>query len=59
MAAHFLRLGLLLYCGYTYLSYAFSPYNDVYLAYVAIIGLSVFGLLDGLFRVDPCDGSLG
>lgn len=52
MAAHFLRLGLLLYYGYTYLIYAFSPYNDVYLAYVAIIGLSVFGLLDGLFRVD-------
>lgn len=52
LAAHFLRLGLLLYYGYTYVVYAFSPYNDVYLGYVAIVGLSLFGLLDGLFRVD-------
>lgn len=52
MAAHFVRLGLLLYYAYTYVIYAFAPYNDMYLAYVALIGLSVLGLLDGMFRID-------
>ncbi len=52
LAGHLLSLGLLLYYGYSYLIYAVSPYNDAFLLYVGILGLSVFGLLDGLLRLD-------
>ena len=49
---HLLWLGLVLYYAYSYLIYAFSPYNDVFLPYVMLIGMSVYALLDGLFRLD-------
>lgn len=50
--AHLAWLGLLLYYAYTYVMYAFAPFTDVFLAYVAIMGLSSYGLLDGLLRLD-------
>lgn len=50
--AHVLWLGLLLYFAYTYLTYAFTPFTPAFLGHVAIIGLSSYGLLDGLLRVD-------
>lgn len=50
--AHLGWLGLLFYYAYTYVMYAFSPFTDVFLAYVAIIGMSSHGLLDGLLRLD-------
>ena len=49
---HLLWLGLVLYYAYTYVIYAFSPYNDVFLAYVILIGMTGYALLDGLFRLD-------
>lgn len=49
---HLLWLGLMLYYAYSYLIYAFSPYNDVFLLYVVLMGISVYALLDGLFRLD-------
>ncbi len=49
---HLPWLGLMLYYAYTYVIYAFSPYNDVFLLYVALIGMSGYALLDGLFRLD-------
>lgn len=52
LADHLVGLGLLLYYAYSYLIYAVAPYNDAFLLYVAVLGLSVFGLLDGLFRLD-------
>lgn len=52
LASHLVRLGLLLYYAYSYLIYAVAPYNDAFLVYVGILGLSVFGLLDGIFRMD-------
>lgn len=53
LRAHVLWLGLLLYIAYTYASYAFGvPFNDVFLLYVAALGLSSYGLLDGLLRLD-------
>jgi hypothetical protein len=48
---HLIWLGLALYYGYSYVMYAFSPYNDAFLVYVAIISMSGFGMLDGLFRI--------
>lgn len=52
LKAHLMWLGLVLYYAYTYVMYAFAPYNDAFLAYVAIMGLSSYGLLDGLLRID-------
>jgi hypothetical protein len=52
LLAHLLWLGILLYLGYSYVTYAFSiPFNDAFLGYVAVLGLSSF-VLDGLLRVD-------
>lgn len=50
--AHVLWSGLVLYYAYTYLMYAFSPFTPAFLAYVAIIGMSTYALLDGVLRVD-------
>jgi hypothetical protein len=50
--AHLLWLGLTFYYLYTYVMYAFSPFTDVFLTYVAIMGLAGYGLLDGLVRLD-------
>jgi hypothetical protein len=49
---HLLWLGLMLYYAYSYIIYAFSPYNDMFLLYVALIGMSFYALLDGLFRLE-------
>ena len=51
--AHLVWLGLMLYYVYSYLMYALAtPYNDAFVAYLAVLGLSGFGLLNGLCRVD-------
>lgn len=53
LAAHLLWLGLMLYYVYSYLMYALAtPYNDAFLAYLAALALSGYGLLDGLVRLD-------
>lgn len=52
LLAHLLWLGLLLYYAYSYLMYAFAPYSDAFLLYLAAIGMSSYALLDGLFRLD-------
>jgi hypothetical protein len=39
--------------AYTYLMYVVAPYNDALLLYTAAIGLATYGLLNGLFRLDP------
>lgn len=51
LRAHLVWTGLLLYYAYSYLMYAFAPFTDVFLLYVAAIGLSSYGLLDGLVRL--------
>jgi hypothetical protein len=53
LRAHLLWVGLMLYYVYSYLMYALAtPYNDAFLAYLAALGLSGFGLLSGLARID-------
>jgi hypothetical protein len=53
LRTHLLWVGLMLYYFYSYLMYALAtPYNDAFLAYLAALALSGFGLLDGLIRVD-------
>jgi hypothetical protein len=53
LRGHLLWLGLMLYYTYSYLMYALAtPYNDAFLAYLAALALSGYGLLDGLVRVD-------
>jgi hypothetical protein len=49
--AHVLWLAVCLYLAYTYLMYVVAPFNDVFLLYVAGIGLAGFGLLNGLVRI--------
>jgi hypothetical protein len=49
--AHVLWLAVCLYLAYTYLMYVVAPFNDVFLLYVAGIGLAGFGLLNGLARI--------
>lgn len=49
---HLLWLGLLMYYAYSYVMYAVSPFNDVFLLYVAVIGMAGYGLIDGLLRLD-------
>ncbi len=53
LRAHLLWLGLMLYYLYSYLMYALAtPYNDAFLAYLAALALSGYGLLNGLVRID-------
>jgi hypothetical protein len=53
LRAYLLWVGLMLYYVYSYLMYALAtPYNDAFLAYVAALALSGYGLLNGLVRVD-------
>jgi len=48
-----LTLGVLGYCAYCYAMYAFStPHNRLFLVYVAILGLSVIGLVAGAASID-------
>jgi len=45
--------GVLFWLAYAYAHLALgTPYNDVFLVYVAVLGLAGFGTLDGLLRVD-------
>lgn len=52
LGGHMVWLAVCLYAAYTYLMYVVVPFNDMFLVYVAAIGLSGFGLLNGLFRID-------
>jgi hypothetical protein len=52
LRAHVVWLAVLLYVAYSYLMYVVAPFNDVFLLYVAAIGLSSYGLFNGLVRVD-------
>lgn len=52
LAGHIVWLAVTLYVPYTYLMYVVAPYNDALLLYIAAFGMSVFGLLNGLFRLD-------
>ncbi|HEU4491851.1 MAG TPA: hypothetical protein VFR74_13365 [Jiangellales bacterium] len=50
---HLLWLGLVMWLAYCYAHLSFgSPFNVMFLAYVALLGLAGFGLLDGLVRLD-------
>jgi hypothetical protein len=50
--AHVVWLALLMYYAYSYVMYVVAPYNDVFLGYVAVIGLATYGLFNGLVRLD-------
>lgn len=51
--AHVVWVGVLFWLTYAYAHLALgTPYNDVFLVYVAVLGLAGFGTLDGLLRVD-------
>ena len=52
LRAHLVWLALLLYYAYSYLMYVVAPFNDVFLLYVAVIGLSTYALFNGLVRLD-------
>jgi hypothetical protein len=51
LRAHLLWAGLLLYYAYSYVMYAFAPFADAFLLYVAAMGVASFGLLDGVLRL--------
>ena len=52
LAGHLVWLAVCLYVPYTYLMYVVAPYNDALLVYIAAIGLGLYLLVDGLFRLD-------
>lgn len=52
LRAHIVWLALLFYVAYTYLMYVVTPFNDMFLVYVAAIGLAAYGVLNGLLRID-------
>ncbi|HEX6328794.1 MAG TPA: hypothetical protein VFZ72_19660 [Jiangellaceae bacterium] len=52
LRAHIVWLALLFYIAYTYLMYVVTPFNEVFLLYVAAIGLASYGVLNGLMRID-------
>lgn len=52
LRAHIVWLAVLLYVAYSYLMYVVAPFNDMFLLYVAAIGLASYGLLNGLMRLD-------
>jgi hypothetical protein len=53
LRGHLLWLGLVMWLAYCYAHLSFgSPFNVMFLAYVALFGLAGFGLLDGLVRLD-------
>jgi hypothetical protein len=58
LRAHIVWLALLFYIAYTYLMYVVTPFNDVFLLYVAAIGLASYGLLNGLVRIDVAVASV-
>ncbi|SEP03567.1 hypothetical protein SAMN04487948_111100 [Halogranum amylolyticum] len=49
-------LGVTGYLLYTYASYALlTAFNELYLVYVALFGLTLFTLIGGVVRIDPTD----
>ncbi len=49
-------LGVTGYLLYTYASYAFlTAFNELYLVYVALFGLTLFTLVGGVARIDPTE----
>ena len=47
-------LGVTSYLLYTYASYAFmTAFNELYLVYVALLGLTLYTFVGGLVRLDP------
>ncbi|WP_458208728.1 hypothetical protein [Haladaptatus sp. NG-SE-30] len=49
-------LGVTGYLLYTYASYALlTAFNELYLVYVALFGLTLFTLIGGIARIDPID----
>lgn len=52
LAAHLVWLGLLLYYAYSFVIYAFAPFNDAFLGYTLIIAMSGYGFLNGLVRLE-------
>lgn len=53
LRAHLLWTGLMAWLAYSYAHLAIgTPFNPVFLAYVALLALSGFAVLDGLLRVD-------
>ena len=49
-------LGVTGYLLYTYASYAFlTAFNELYLVYVVLFGLTLFTLIGGVARIDPTD----
>jgi hypothetical protein len=52
LRTHILSLGLYLYYAYSYVMYAFAPFNDAFLLYITVIGMSSYALLNGLVRLD-------
>ena len=52
LCAHIVWVALLFYVAYTYLMYVVTPFNDMFLGYVAAIGLAAYGVLNGLLRID-------
>ncbi|MDZ5811932.1 hypothetical protein U4E84_11325 [Halorubrum sp. AD140] len=54
LRGHVVWLGITGYLLYTYASYAFlTAFNELYLVYVALFGLTLFTLLGGVVRIDP------
>ncbi len=52
LRAHLVWCGLMMYVAYSYAVYAFGiPYNDVFLLYVAALGMAAFGMLDGMLHL--------
>jgi hypothetical protein len=54
LRARLAALGISGYAAYSYVIYACgSRFNELFLVYVAILGLSVFGLVVGISKTDP------
>lgn len=56
LRGYFLWLGALAYMSYTYAVYAvITQFNQFFLGYVALFGLSLYTLVGGLLQLDPED----
>jgi len=53
LVGHLVALGVVGYAAYSYAIYAFaSRQNELFLVYVAILGLSVYALIDGVLAIE-------
>jgi hypothetical protein len=53
LQARFIWLGGIVYMVYTYASFAFAiQYNPLFLVYIALLGCSLYALIDGLATLD-------